>query len=285
MTTMKDLQTPYTPNWCPGCGNMSLWAAFKGACVQEGWDNTNTAIVADIGCHGHICNFTKITGVEGLHGRAVPVATGIKLANHRLNVFTFIGDGGCLGEGGNHLIHACRRNHDITIVMHDNRIYGLTTGQTSPASSHGFVSKSTPQGNPDIPFSPLTLAIASGATFVARGYAGDIKQLTELFVKANNHKGVAFLDVLQPCVTFNKINTHKFYQENVYKLEEDYDPKNKMKALEKSMEWGKKKIPTGVFYKLKQESYEEQLPQLREKPLIERSPKYSNLDRLLKEYS
>ena len=214
MTTLADLKTPFDPNWCPGCGNLPLWLAFKKAAVEKGWDNTNTAIVAGIGCHGHILNFTKLTSFEGLHGRPVPVASGIKMANHRLNVFAFSGDGDSLGEGGNHFIHAARRNHDITLILHDNGLYALTTGQTSPATPHGFKTKSTPQGNPDYPLMPITMAIAAGATFVARGFTGDIKQLTDLFIQANDHKGFALVDVMQPCQTFNKVLTHEFYQQN-----------------------------------------------------------------------
>lgn len=281
MTTLRDLQTPYNPNWCPGCGNMALWAAFKNAVIKEDWDNTNTVMVAGIGCHGHICNFTRLTAVEGLHGRPIPVATGIKLANHRLNVFVFTGDGDCLGEGGNHFIHACRRNHDLTIIMHDNGLYALTTGQTSPASPHGFVSKSTPQGNPDNPLWPLPLAISAGATFVARAYAGDIKHLTEIIIEANNHKGLSYVDVMQPCVTFNKLNTHQFFQENTYYLDDSHDKNNREKAFSKSLEWGEKKIPLGVFYEVDLPSYESQIPQLKDKPLVEHSPVYDRAKDLL----
>ena len=168
MTKMADLQTPFMPNWCPGCGNMPLWLAFKNAAVKQDWNNSNTAVVAGIGCHGHLVNFTKLTAFEGLHGRALPAATGMKIANTSLNVFVFTGDGDCFGEGGNHFIHACRRNHNLTVVLHDNGLYALTTGQTSPITPHDSKTKSTPFGNPDEPFNPLVMAIASGATFVTR---------------------------------------------------------------------------------------------------------------------
>lgn len=285
MTKLSDLQTPFFPNWCHGCGNLNIWGAFKEAAVREGWDNTNTAIVAGIGCHGHILNFVKITSFEGLHGRALPVAIGIKMANNRLNVFVFTGDGDCFGEGGNHFIHTCRRNHDLTVLIHDNALYALTTGQTSPLTAHGFKTKSTPQGNLDEPFNPLTLAIASGATFVARAYSGDMPKLTELIIKANNHKGLAVIDILQPCITFNKVCTHEFYQDNTYYLEEKYDPSNKQKALEKAMEFGPKKIPLGVFYKSDQLSYESQIPQIKNKPLIEIPINRSNTTELFKKYT
>lgn len=285
MTEMKDLTTKCSPNWCPGCGNISIWGAFKQAAVQENWDNTNTTYVAGIGCHGHIVNFTKMTSFEGLHGRPIPVATGAKMANHELNVFVFTGDGDCLGEGGNHFIHACRRNHDITVLLHDNTLYALTTGQTSPMTPHDMKTKSTPQGNPDAPFDVLALAIASGATFVARAYSGNIPQLKDLIIEANNHKGMSVIDILQPCVTFNKVNTHELYQQNTYYLGDDYDPTDKKAALEKAYEWGEKKIPLGVFYKEEKPSYEQGISQIDEKPLIKHDPVRKNLDSLFKLYT
>jgi len=259
MTKMADLQTPFMPNWCPGCGNMPLWLAFKNAAVKQDWNNSNTAVVAGIGCHGHLVNFTKLTAFEGLHGRALPAATGMKIANTSLNVFVFTGDGDCFGEGGNHFIHACRRNHNLTVVLHDNGLYALTTGQTSPITPHDSKTKSTPFGNPDEPFNPLVMAIASGATFVARAYASNMAQLTEMMIKANQHNGFAFIDVLQPCETFNKQFTHTFFQENTYYLEESYDPTNREVALARAREFDLKKIPLGVFFEEKKPSYEDQL--------------------------
>jgi 2-oxoglutarate/2-oxoacid ferredoxin oxidoreductase subunit beta len=285
MTQLKDLTTPYMPNWCPGCGNMAIWAGFKNAAVNQGWDCTNTVIVAGIGCHGHIVNFTKINSFEGLHGRPIPVATGVKIANHNLNVFVSTGDGDCLGEGGNHFIHACRRNHDITVLLHDNALYALTTGQTSPATPHGMKTKSTPLGNPDEPFNPVALAIASGATFVARAYASDIPQLTDLIIKANSHHGISVIDILQPCVTFNKICTHQYYQENVYYLGANYDKTDKNNAFTKALEWGPKKIALGILYQQDSASYESQIPQLRESVLMKHFPVRKNLDELFKKFS
>lgn len=266
---MQDLTTPCAQNWCPGCGDIAIWAAFKTAVIRQGWDNTNTALVAGIGCHGHLLNFTKLTSFQGLHGRALPVAAGIKMANHNLNVFALTGDGDCLSEGGNHFIHACKRNHDITILIPDNSVYGLTTGQTSPTSPHGYKSKSTPEGNLENPLHPMALAIAAGATFVARGYASNIPQLTDLIIKAQQHKGVAVLDILQPCVTWNKIYTHAYFQENIYYLDASWDSTNKKAAFEKCLEWGPKQIPLGVFYQVNEPTYESQIPQIVEKPMIE----------------
>ena len=284
MTQLTDLTTPCSPNWCPGCGNLAIWGAFKNAAVSEGWDNSNTVLVAGIGCHGHIVNFIRLTSFEGLHGRAIPVASGIKLANHRLNVFVFTGDGDCLAEGGNHFMHACRRNINLTVLLHDNAIYGLTTGQTSPTSPHGYKSKSTPEGNIDNPINPLALAISAGATFVARGYAGDIAGLAKLIISANRHQGFAVLDILQPCVTFNKEYSHTFYRDNVYQLDAGHDVKNKEAAFAKALEWGEKKIPLGIFYQVEQPTYESQIPQIAEKPLIDNSPERKDLKELFEKF-
>jgi len=244
---ITDLNTKCFPTWCPGCGNIAIWAAFREATAKEGWNSSNSALIAGIGCHGHMTNFTKLTSFEGLHGRALPVAEGLKLVKPNLNVFVFTGDGDCFGEGGNHFIHACRRNCNLTVILHNNGLYALTTGQTSPLSPKGFKSKSTPFGNPDIPVNPEALAIISGATFVARAYAGDISKLTELIIQANNHVGFSFIDVLQPCVTFNNELTHQFFQKNTYQLA-DFDRSDKATALSKACESKENKIPLGIFY-------------------------------------
>jgi 2-oxoglutarate/2-oxoacid ferredoxin oxidoreductase subunit beta len=285
MTLISDLTTKCSPTWCPGCGNFAIWAAFKNAAVTKGWDDTNTVLTAGIGCHGHILNYVKISSIEGLHGRAIPLASGIKMANNNLNVFVFTGDGDCLAEGGNHFINVCRRNHDLTVILHDNAIYGLTTGQTSPRSPHGFKSKSTPLGNLDEPISPVTLAIASGATFVAREYASHIQQLSELIAKANDHKGIAIIDVLQPCISFNSLYTHDFYQKNTYYLPQNYDATNQNKAFEKSLEWGEKQIPLGILYQVERPSYEDQILQIAQKPLASNPPTKKDLSEIFKKYS
>ncbi|HLC93598.1 MAG TPA: thiamine pyrophosphate-dependent enzyme [Patescibacteria group bacterium] len=285
MTKIADLATTCPPNWCAGCGNIPLWAAFKNAAVQKDWNNTNSVLVAGIGCHGHIVNFTRLTSFEGLHGRALPLATGIKLVNHKLNVFVFTGDGDALAEGGNHFLHACRRNHDLTILLHDNAVYALTTGQTSPESPKGYKSKSTPDGNPDNPLNPLSLAITAGATFVAREYASNIKNLTDLIIKANEHKGLSIIDILQPCVTFNKHFTHEFFQQNCYYLGTDHDVTNRQQAFNKSLEFGIKQIPLGIFYRVDTPSYEDQQPQLKDQAIVDTTAENRNLSALFKEYS
>lgn len=288
MTTAKkdynSLKTPNTPNWCPGCGDFGIWMAFKQAAAEKGWDNTNTVLTAGIGCHGHIINFVKIVSFEGLHGRALPAASGMKIANHDLNVFVFTGDGDCLAEGGNHFIHTARRNHNLTVILHDNAIYGLTTGQTSPRSPKGYVSKSTPDGSFEEPLNPLAMAIAAGATFVARGYAGDIEYLSKLMIEANDHQGFAIIDVLQPCVTFNKEYSHFFYQKNIHFLDEKHDVTNRVAAYEKSLEWGIGKIPVGVFYKVRMPTYEEQIPQIKHTPLIKQELKKRDITSLMSKF-
>lgn len=281
MITAAELTTPNFPNWCPGCGNFGIWAAFKNAVVASGWDNTNTVFVAGIGCHGHMINFVKLTSFEGLHGRPIPVANGIKMSNHRLNVFVFTGDGDCLGEGGNHFINAARRNHNVTVLIHNNNIYGLTTGQTSPTTRKGFKSKSTPDGNPDEPFKILNLAIAAGATFAARVYANDIAGLTDMIIKANEHQGFSVVEMLQPCVTFNKECSPTFFTDNTYKLPADYDPTNIAKALEKTLEFGPKQIPVGLFYKVDKPTAESNYPQIENKPLVDNLVKKRDITKLL----
>lgn len=281
MITPAELTTPNFPNWCPGCGNFGIWAAFKNAIVASGWDNTNTVFVAGIGCHGHMINFVKLTSFEGLHGRPIPVANGIKMSNHRLNVFVFTGDGDCLGEGGNHFINAARRNHNVTVLIHNNNIYGLTTGQTSPTTRKGFKSKSTPDGNPDEPFKILNLAIAAGATFAARVYSNDIAGLTDMIIKANEHQGFSVVEMLQPCVTFNKECSPTFFTDNTYKLPADYDPTNIAKALEKTLEFGPKQIPVGLFYKVDKPTAESNYPQIENKPLVDNLVEKRDITKLL----
>jgi 2-oxoglutarate ferredoxin oxidoreductase subunit beta len=278
---MNELSTKVFPTWCPGCGNFGLWAAFKSAATIEGWDNTNTQITAGIGCHGHIINFVKLTSFEGLHGRAIPVASGIKYTNNKLNVFVFTGDGDCLGEGGNHFIHACRRNQNITVLLHNNSIYGLTTGQTSPTTPHGFKSKTTPFGNFDKPLSPASLAITSGATFVSRCFSNDIKKLSDLIISANNHRGMSVIEILQPCITYNNECGASFYKENIYDLSADYDPSDKVKAFEKSLEWGPKQIPVGIIYKEDRPTAEEEFSTDKDFTLVDNNLKARDITELL----
>ena len=279
----EDFNTRYNPTWCPGCGNYGIWQALKNSLVSLNLRPYQVVIVYGIGCSGNMNDFVKSYGFHALHGRAVPNACGIKMANHKLTVICVVGDGDCYGEGGNHLIHAARGNHDIKVFVHDNRIYGLTTGQTSPTSPCGFTSKSTPKGSIEVPLNPLTLAISQGASFVAQGFAGDTSHLANLMTKAIKHKGFSLLNILQPCVTFNKICNYKFYQDKVYKLDKKgWEASDKFLALKKAS-FGESKIPIGVFYQEKRLSYHERLPQIEKKPLVEQEVK-KDMDSLFKKF-
>jgi 2-oxoglutarate ferredoxin oxidoreductase subunit beta len=256
------------PAWCPGCGNFGILSALKRALVELDIYPYQAVIVSGIGQAGKLPHYLKCNTFNSLHGRAVPVATGIKMANHDLHVIAVGGDGDGYGEGGNHWLHAMRRNHDITYMVHNNQVYALTRGQASPTSDAGYVAGTTPQGSP-YPVHPLAIAVASDATFVARGFAGDIDHLTGLIKAALQHKGFSLLDILQPCVSFNHVNTYDWYKKRVYKLDDDkgYDPSNKATAFEKSQEWGDR-IPIGVIYLKQRPSFEDSFGALQNSPLV-----------------
>ena len=217
---MDDLATYAENTWCPGCGNFGILGAFKKAVRQleaDGMDRRDLVVVAGIGQHGKIFDYLNLSGFYGLHGRSVATAQGIKLANPRLKVVVFVGDGDTYGEGLSHVVFAAKRNADITVIVHNNGAYGLTTGQATPTSAKGFRGPSTPRGSVEEPFNPLSLMLSAGATFVARGYAARLDHLTDLFVRAVGHEGFSLVDVLQPCVTFN--NTYDLYNGTVTELD------------------------------------------------------------------
>lgn len=245
-----------TCTWCPGCGNFGIWQALKGTFSKLSLTPTNAVGVFDIGCNSNMYNWLGMSAFEGLHGRALPLAEGLKRGNPKLNVLAITGDGGCYGEGGNHLLAAARKNLDLTVLVHNNQVYALTTGQTSPATEKGYQTKSTPKGAPDLPINPVLVSLAAGAGFVARGFSGDLPHLTDLIVAAINHKGFAIVDILQPCITFNSLNTFEWFRKRVYHLE-NQDTSNKLEAIKKAMEWpngvDENKIPIGIFY---QESFD-----------------------------
>jgi len=228
-------------------------------------------------------DFINAYAIHSLHGRSVPTAIGIKIANHKLPVVVIAGDGDCYGEGGNHFLHACRGNHDITIVTHDNGVYGLTTGQVAPTASRGYKSKSTPTGIIEIPINPITLAITSGATFVAQSFAGDAPHMIEMIKKGIEHKGFSLVNILQPCVSFNKINTYQYYKERTYKLTSDYDSSNFKNAVNKSLEINKEKFPLGIIYETTRPTYTEELNQLKEDTLINRK-RFEDIDSVLTDF-
>jgi 2-oxoglutarate ferredoxin oxidoreductase subunit beta len=269
MVTLKDLNTPRKNNWCPGCGNFGILTATKRALIRLGYEQNRVMLVSGIGCHGKIFNYININGFHGIHGRVLPLASGIKLVNPNLTVVGFAGDADQYDEGWGHFSHSVRRNIDLTLIVHDNMVLGLTTGQTTATSQKGFKTKSTPFGAISPALNPIAHAIVSNGTFVARGYVGEIEHLTNLMVEAIKHRGFSFIDVFQPCISFNKINTYEWFNQRVYKLEEEeYDYTNRQKALEKSMEWGDR-IPIGIIYKEDRLSYHDNLPHIMDIPLTQ----------------
>jgi 2-oxoglutarate ferredoxin oxidoreductase subunit beta len=245
------------PTWCPGCGDFSVVAAVEMAVKKLKIPSHNIVIVSGIGCSSNLPHFLSSYGFHGIHGRALPIAEGVRWANHGLTVIATGGDGDGFGIGCGHFVHTMRRNVDLTYVTMDNQIYGLTTGQASPTSMIGQKTKSTPTGVIENPLDPISLALASGATYVARGFSGDVKHMADLVANGIAHKGFAFVDALSPCVTYNKINTFDFFRQRVYKLENSgHDPTNLSMAFERSLEWGEK-IPIGLFYKTDRPTYED----------------------------
>jgi len=267
--TNQSIKQAIQPTWCPGCGDFMILAALQQAVIDLEIPEENLVITYGIGCSGNMADFNRVYGFHSLHGRAIPAAVGIKLANHKLKVLAIGGDGDMYGEGLNHLIGSARGNHDVTVIVHNNRRYSLTTGQSSPTSKKGTVTKSTPQGLIENELNPLVLALTVHASFVARGYSGNLKQLTAIFKQAITHQGFSFVDVLQVCPTFNKENTPKWYEQNTYDLiEANHDIHNKEQALKRANETDK--LATGIFYQDKNSiPYHAQVPQLKEKTLIE----------------
>src|SRR5712671_1196763 len=246
--TAKDFKGRINPDWCPGCGDFGVLAALQKALAELGLQPHQVLTVSGIGCSSNLPGFIHSYGMHTLHGRSLPVATGAKLANHELTVIATGGDGDGYGIGGNHLTHIARRNVDLTYVVMNNQIYGLTTGQVSPTSRHGMKTKSTPFGNVETPINPITSAIMNGATFVARGFSADGKQLCELMQAAIQHRGFSLIDVFSPCVTFNHDNGYDFFKPRLKKLEDQgHDPKDWKAACEKAMAWGDE-IWTGLFF-------------------------------------
>ena len=262
---------PVEPDWCPGCGDFAVLKAVKMAAAQAGVAPKDLVVVSGIGCSSNLPGYVHSYGVHSLHGRAVAVASGIKLANTDLKVVITGGDGDGYGIGIGHFIHAMRRNLDLTYVVMNNQIYGLTTGQASPTTMKEMRTKSTPLGNVEFPINPIALALVSGATYVARAFSGDPDHMASLIAGGIRHHGFALVDVFSPCVTYNKLNTYQWFRPRVYKLEGElgYDQGDVRGAMTKSFEWGDR-IPLGLFYKDEQLTYEDSDPALRNGPLVRR---------------
>jgi len=237
------------PDWCPGCGDFSVLSALQAALFELGLKPHQVVVISGIGCSSNLPGFINTYGMHTLHGRALAVGVGVKLGNHDLKVICVGGDGDGYGIGGNHFLHTMRRNVDLTYIVMDNQIYGLTTGQTSPTSVKGMKTKSTPYGNVENPINPMPLAIVGGATYVARGFSGKQKHLVELMKGAIQHRGFALVDVFSPCVTYNKDNTYQWFNPRVKPLEDlGHDPSNYHQALDRGAQWGDE-IPIGLFWK------------------------------------
>lgn len=272
MATFKDFRNNVKPNWCPGCGDFSVQAAIQRATANVGLEPENLALISGIGCSGRISGYINSYGFHSIHGRSLPIAQGVKIANRDLTVIASGGDGDGFAIGMGHTVHALRRNIDMTYIVMDNHIYGLTKGQTSPVSAVGFKTKSTPTGSIESPFSIMELAISAGASFVAQSFSSDLKELTSIIEQGINHKGFSFINVFSPCVTFNKVNTYEWFKENIVKLSsiEGYDPANRAQAVNTLME--NDGLVTGLIYQNKEKpSYEQLVNGFKETPLVEQN--------------
>ncbi len=252
--------------WCPGCGNFGILRAFKKATNDLGIPPWKIVVVTGIGCHGKFHNYVNVNTIHTIHGRVAPMITAIKAANKELTVIGLAGDGDQYAIGVGHLPHIIRRNPDVTLIVHNNSVFGLTTGQASPTSEKGQVTRTTPWGQWEERFNPIAFVLSQGASFVARGFAGDVDHLTWLIKEAIKHKGFSFIDVLQPCVTFDRIHTYSWYRERIYKLEESsHDPSDWHAAMSKAYEWGDK-IPIGIFYRIEKPTMEDLIDPIKKNP-------------------
>jgi 2-oxoglutarate ferredoxin oxidoreductase subunit beta len=283
MVTVKDY-AGIEPTWCKGCSNFQILKSLNQALVNLGIEPHQVLLVSGIGDAGKLPHYSKGNIFHALHGRHIPVAIGARLAYPELKVLAIGGDGDTYGEGVNHLIHALRRNFEITCLVHNNQVYGLTKGQASPTSDPGFETTTTPQGaGPAI--NPIALAIGSGASFVSRGFAGDSEHLTDLLQQAITFPGFALVDILQPCISFNPKNTFKWFRERVYRIDEDggHDPTDKKAALDKSSEW-EERIPIGVIYREEKPLFEWHILEKGDTPLVKQEISTEPAEKLLGEF-
>jgi 2-oxoglutarate ferredoxin oxidoreductase subunit beta len=280
----QSLDTYIRPTWCPGCGNFSIWLALKQAIAALNIPREDLVISYDVGCSGNMADFLKVYGFHALHGRAVPPAVGIKLANHDLKVIVIIGDGGGYGEGLTHLLNEMRGNHDITVLVHDNHRYSLTTGQMSPTTQKGTETKSTPFGSIERELNPIALALSNHATFIAREFAVNVKQLTATITAAVDHTGFSFIDILQPCMVFNPEMDTKWYMEHIVPLEQEgHSPADKVGAFKQAIRTDK--LATGIFWQDKtQKAYHQEDPTLKLGPLVKQPIDKIDIKSLLQQF-
>ena len=271
------------PSWCPGCGNFLILKAFKEALVELGIEPHRLTVVSGIGQAAKLPHYTHCNTFNGLHGRSLPVATGIRLANSEMLVVAVSGDGDCYSEGGNHLMAGMRRNIDVKYFVHNNQVYGLTKGQPSPTTKKGTLAKNMPFSVISEQLHPMALAVALNCSFVARSFAGEPEHLKDIMKQAINHKGFALVDILQPCITFNKVNLYEWYRQRVYHIDSGYNPEDRTAAFSKALEWGEK-IPIGVIYRNNRPTFEETLPIIAETPLVKQGFNRSKISDTLKEF-
>jgi 2-oxoglutarate ferredoxin oxidoreductase subunit beta len=282
MVDIKDYGD-YKTAWCPGCGNFPLLKAVKQALVKRGLEPHQVLFIAGIGQAAKTPHYLKANLFNGLHGRCLPVATGAKLANPDLVVIAESGDGCMYSEGGNHFLAAIRRNIDITVLVHNNQVYGLTKGQASPTSDEGFTTKAQPEGVALAPFNPLAVAVALHAGFVGRGYVGLEDDLIQLLVQAINHRGFSLVDILQPCVSFNRVNTYQWYKDRCKPLPSSYDPTDWEAAIRLSQQWGDE-IPVGVIYRNSRPPFEDHIATLKKGPLVTQTVDRARLAKVMETY-
>jgi 2-oxoglutarate ferredoxin oxidoreductase subunit beta len=286
MFDVKIYNTKDENAWCPGCGNFAILDSIKLAAAELEIRPEDLVVVSGIGQAAKTPHYIRANGFNGLHGRALPPAQGIKMVNKNLKVIITSGDGDAYGEGGNHFIHSIRRNMDITQIVHDNQIYGLTKGQGSPTTAFGQKTTMQFDGVYLQPINPLTLAISAGATFVARAFSGHKESLVNILKAAISHKGYSLIDILQPCVSFNKVNTFKWYKDRMYFLDESYDATDKTAAFIKSQQFGDEGIPVGVIYKEYGKAiFEELHPVIRDNtPIVDRKWKPADTEKFISEF-
>ncbi|NDY70644.1 2-oxoacid ferredoxin oxidoreductase [Desulfobacter hydrogenophilus] len=283
MSDKDRYESAYENQWCPGCGNFGILGAMKDALAQLNIPPEKLLIVSGIGQAAKTPHFLKCNFLHGIHGRALSIALGAKLANHDLNILVNSGDGDCYGEGGNHFIHAARRNTDMTLLVHNNQIYGLTKGQASPTSAWGMTTAMQPGGVISEPLNGPALALTMGAGFVARGFSGNKEHLSGLIQAAVQYKGFSVIDIFQPCVTFNRVNTAQWYKDRIYELDETKDRDDFGTAMTLARETGDR-IPVGILYTKEKKEFISQIKGLEKGPLIDRHYDPDRLEKVVQEY-